>query len=77
MNNFILFFDLSTIKTIYLKYNPCVRANVFFYGSKIKCKIKLLSVFIFGLYDQIIQYIIYNFLFYIMYFYNTFMLFST
>ena len=38
MNNFILFLDPSTVKTIFLKYNPCVRENVFFMDKKLNVK---------------------------------------
>ena len=38
MKNFILFFDPLTIKTIFLKYNMCVRANVFFMDQKLNVK---------------------------------------
>ena len=38
MNSFILFFDPSTVKTIFLKYNPCVGANAFFMDQKLNVK---------------------------------------
>ena len=38
MNNFILFFDLSIVSSIFLKYDSCVRLNVFVTGQNFNVK---------------------------------------
>ena len=38
MNNFILFFDPSIVSSIFLKYDLCVHANVFFMDQNFNVK---------------------------------------